>query len=251
MANSEHDPVLAITTCLLAGQILVENGSNMERVNKTLYLMAAAAGLESFQAFTTVTGLVASAEHQPNAQVVDIRVRRNDLTRVAQVNEVSRQFVAGRLSLQEAYQELSRIDRAPNILPVWLQCLAAAVLSVVLMVVFTGDVEDTPVGFLIGGGCYWIYLFLISRFKIRYLGEFCTSLVIGLLALAAWRLHLINNVNDVIIGAIMSLVPGIPLTNAARDLVSGNLISGVTRALEAILVAAAIASAIVMVLRFY
>lgn len=251
MAKDEHEVALAITTCLLAGQLLVENGSNMERVNQTLYLMAAAAGLHAFQAFTTVTGLVASAEHQPNAQVVDIRVRRNDLNRVARVNDLSRQFVAGQIPLADAYHQLRQIDRETISSPAWVQCLAAAVLSVVLMIVFTGDIQDTPAGFLIGGGCYWIYLFLVNRFKIRYLGEFCTSLVIGLLALLAWRWHLITNINDVIVGAIMSLVPGIPLTNAARDLVSGNLISGVTRALEAILVAAAIASANVMVLRFY
>lgn len=250
MAITEQQTDLAINTCLLAGRILVENGSHMERVNDTLYRMATAAGLESFQAFTTVTGLVASANHQPNAQVVNIRIRRNDLTRVAQVNEVSRQFVAGQMTLRAAYHQLNVIDGATNAMPAWLQCLAAAVLSVVLMVVFTGDVKDTPVGFVIGGASYWLYLYLISRFKIRYLGEFCTSLLIGLLATGAWRIHLIAGVNEVIIGAIMSLVPGIPLTNAARDLVSGNLISGITRALEAVLVAAAIGCAIVMVLSF-
>lgn len=48
----------------------------------------------------------------------------------------------------------------------------------------------------------------------------------------------------------MPLVPGVPLTNAARDLVSGNLISGPTRGIEAILTAVSIGSAIVIVLHF-
>ena len=43
---------------------------------------------------------------------------------------------------------------------------------------------------------------------------------------------------------------GVPLTNAARDLVSGNLISGPTRGIEAILTAVSIGSAIVIVLHF-
>ncbi len=51
---------LAITTCILAGQILIENGSNMDRVNDTMYRMGSAAGLKSFQVFTTVTGIVAA-----------------------------------------------------------------------------------------------------------------------------------------------------------------------------------------------
>lgn len=39
MTQEETD--LAISTCLLAGQILIENGSNMERVNDTMYRITA------------------------------------------------------------------------------------------------------------------------------------------------------------------------------------------------------------------
>lgn len=97
MTQEETD--LAISTCLLAGQILIENGSNMERVNDTMYRIAANAGLQSFQAFTTVTGVVASSNHRSNAQVVDVRIRRNDLTRIAQVNAISRDFADRKIDL--------------------------------------------------------------------------------------------------------------------------------------------------------
>ena len=43
--------------------------------------------------------------------------------------------------------------------------------------------------------------------------------------------------NQTIIGAIMLLVPGLAITNAIRDTMSGDLLSGVTRASEAFLVA--------------
>ena len=63
------DTQLAIRTALLAGELLIENGSNMERVNDTMDRIAATAGLTSFQGFTTLTGVVASAEGLPNAQI--------------------------------------------------------------------------------------------------------------------------------------------------------------------------------------
>ena len=75
-------------------------------------------------------------------------------------------------------------------------------------------------------------------------------MIIGILAVIFVKMHLANNINDIIIGAVMPLVPGVPLTNAARDLVSGNLISGPTRGIEAILTAVSIGSAIVIVLHF-
>ena len=118
------------------------------------------------------------------------------------------------------------------------------------MIVFTGNVSDSWAGFLAGGVGYGAFSYLLRKYKIQYLGEFCSSLIIGILAVIFVKMHLANNINDIIIGAVMPLVPGVPLTNAARDLVSGNLISGPTRGIEAILTAVSIGSAIVIVLHF-
>lgn len=244
------DTQLAIRTALLAGELLIENGSNMDRVNDTMDRIAATAGLTSFQGFTTLTGVVASAEGLPNAQVVAIHNRANDLNKVALVNGLSRKFSAGRLTLKQFYHRLREVQRKADMTPVGWQLLAAAILSAVLMIVFTGDYLDAPVDFVIGGVSYAIFLLLNQLFRIKYLGEFAASLVIGLLAFLAVSLHWASNIDTLIVGAVMPLVPGVPLTNAMRDLVSGNLISGPTRAIEAILTAAAIGCAIVIVLRY-
>lgn len=244
------DTQLAIRTALLAGELLIENGSNMDRVNDTMERIAAAAELTSFQGFTTLTGVVASAEELPSAQVVAIHDRANDLNKVAMVNGLSRRFSAGQFSLKQFYRQLRQIQHEDDMMAVIWQCLAAAVLSAVLMIVFTGDYHDAPVDFVIGGVSYGAFLFLNHLFRIKYLGEFVASMIIGLLASLAVKLHWATNIDTLIVGAVMPLVPGIPLTNAMRDLVSGNLISGPTRAIEAILTAAAIGCAIVIVLRY-
>ena len=74
---TEERRILALRTCVLAGRLLIENGSNMERVNDTLDRIAKNAGLRKFQAFTTLTGIVASSDDLPNSQVADIRRRKN------------------------------------------------------------------------------------------------------------------------------------------------------------------------------
>lgn len=242
---------LALKTCSLAGRLLIENGSNMDRVNDTLQRMAKNAGLKDFQAFTTVTGLVLGADNHPNAQVMNIRRRKNDLSKVAAVNEISREMAQHLITLPEAYAQLKWVDkqgpyRGQNLV----EAVAAAILSMALMIVFTGDVRDSWAGFFDGGISYAIFSYVVRKFKIQYLGEFCASLVIGFLAVLLVKLGLARSINDIIIGAVMPLVPGIPLTNAARDLVSGNLISGPTRATEAFLTAVSIGSAIVIVLHF-
>ena len=50
-----------------------------------------------------------------------------------------------------------------------------------------------------------------------------------------------SNRDIVIISAIMLLVPGLAITNAIKDSVNGDLVSGLARATEAIFVAIAIA----------
>ena len=49
------------------------------------------------------------------------------------------------------------------------------------------------------------------------------------------------NIDVVIISAIMPLVPGVAITNAVRDIVQGDYISGNARVMEAFLTAAGIA----------
>lgn len=53
------------------------------------------------------------------------------------------------------------------------------------------------------------------------------------------------------IGAVMPLVPGVPLTNAVRDVLAGHILSGISRGTEALISACAIGFGIAVVLRFF
>ena len=51
-------------------------------------------------------------------------------------------------------------------------------------------------------------------------------------------------VDNILIGSLMPLVPGVAITNALRDLFDGDLLSGIARATESILTAAALGGGI-------
>lgn len=252
MVLTEQRRILALRTCTLAGRLLIENGSNMERVNDTLDHLSKSIGLKKFQAFTTLTGIVIGSDGLPNSQVANIRYRKNNLSKVTAVNQVSREVSQGVIGLPEAYARLQAIDRQKPIhYRSLIDAVAAAILSAALMIVFTGDVADWFLTLLIAGLSYAGFAFIVNRFKVQYLGEFFAAFVTGVLSFSAVKMGIAHDANSMIIGSVMPLVPGIPLTNAARDLVSGNLISASTRAIEALLTAVAIGGAIVIVTRFY
>ena len=68
-----------------------------------------------------------------------------------------------------------------------------------------------------------------------------TSVLLTLSALILEKLQLIHNIDSAIIGSLMLLVPGLAITNAVRDSIGGDLLAGIIRAVEACLIAIAIA----------
>jgi uncharacterized membrane protein YjjP (DUF1212 family) len=55
-----------------------------------------------------------------------------------------------------------------------------------------------------------------------------------------------QDVNKIIIGNIMLLIPGISLTNSLRDMICGDIMTGMLRFFDAVLVAAAIAAGYIL-----
>ena len=72
--------------------------------------------------------------------------------------------------------------------------------------------------------------------------KFFAAAVATFFAYVAVKLGFISDVDKVIIGNIMTLIPGIGLTNALRDLFMGDSIAGLLRSIEAVLIAVAIAA---------
>jgi len=76
----------------------------------------------------------------------------------------------------------------------------------------------------------------------KIFGKFFSAVVATFLAFSAVKLGWVANVDRIIIGNIMTLIPGIGLTNALRDLFTGDSIAGLLRSIEAVLTALAIAA---------
>ena len=55
---------LVVDTCLLAGRIMIESGSEMARAEDTIMRIATNSGFPSTQVFSTVTGIIMSIPDQ-------------------------------------------------------------------------------------------------------------------------------------------------------------------------------------------
>jgi uncharacterized membrane protein YjjP (DUF1212 family) len=72
--------------------------------------------------------------------------------------------------------------------------------------------------------------------EIRFLSELFASLCVGVMGVLAVHLHLAHGgLLFVLIGGVMPYLPGVAITNSLRDLLAGDLLSGVARGAEALI----------------
>ena len=85
---------------------------------------------------------------------------------------------------------------------------------------FGGTWQDFIATFFVGVIGYASYLFTQKLFQVPYLDSFAAAFVIGLLVYLAVHFHLAVNIDNIIIGAVMPLVPCVAITNSFRDILA-------------------------------
>ncbi|KAA0546091.1 threonine/serine exporter family protein [Bacillus sp. BGMRC 2118] len=251
MREKIYEPYDVIETCLLAGKIMLQSGAETYRVEDTMIRIAASYGIDQAHSYVTPTGILFSIDGVEPTKLVRIVERSTDLQKVTQVNGISRTISTGVLSPNEAIQQLKEIEREPHAYPVWIQIIAAAVSSGCFMLMFKGDWTDFIPACIAGGAGFACLLYFNHLLKVKFFAEFSASLVIGLVSFLFITLDVGKELDKIIIGSVMPLVPGLLITNAIRDLMAGHLVSGISKGAEAFLTAFAIGSGIATVLSLF
>lgn len=238
--------------CLLAGKIMLQSGAETYRVEDTMMRIAQALGIEETHSYVTPTGIFFSAEGNEPTKTRLIRIvdRSTDLTKVTMVNSISRQISSGEISIDEAFIRLKEIEATDLSFSFFTKMLAAAVASGCFLIMFSGGWSDFIPAVISGGMGYFSVVYLHKIVPIKFFSEFSAAFVIGLIAFFLVKLGFGTELDKIIIGSVMPLVPGLLLTNAVRDLMAGHLVSGLSKGAEALLTAFAIGSGIAVVLSF-
>lgn len=224
-----------------AGRIALANGAETYRVENIICRICKYYNLD-VQCFVSITGIITSITTKKGenfCSVERIAARTTNLNKVHLLNNILRQLETYN-SYEDLLAALEEVDKNVSygkLTTFFGYCLAAFSFAIL----FNGNLKD-GIGALIGGGLVFIISDIAIKlqsnsFFLNTLGGFLCTLC----AYFAVKVGLTNTMSYTTIGTIMLLVPGIPLTNAIRDLVAGDLLAGVSRATEAFLVGAALA----------
>jgi len=228
---------------LLSGEILLTSGSEIYRVEDTIDRICDAYGIEC-ESFVTPTGIIISGKssdgsNESVSMVKRIRNRTINLHNIEIINTFSRELQLSTLSYDAAMDKLNGIKTAPYFSFVK-RLLAAGFTSFAYTVLLKGTVIDGVFAALIS---LLIYSFLEQMKKVnfsQYFGNFLCSLAAGLVSISAGKLISSLNVDSIIVGSIMILVPGLAITNGIRDALHGDILSSQARITEALIVVTSI-----------
>ncbi|XJZ27864.1 threonine/serine exporter family protein [Bacillota bacterium Lsc_1132] len=253
MEKSTVETYKIMEVCLLAGKIMLQCGAETYRVEDTMTRMAASFGIQETHSYVTPTGIIFSAdgEEPTKTKLIRISERSTDLKKVAMVNSISRQISSGDVDLHEAHEQLKQIDTSNMTFPIWSQIVAASLASGCFLIMYNGGWNDFLPAMVSGGLGYFSFVHFHRFVPIKFFSEFLASFIIGLLSLLFVKIGWGHELDKIIIGSLMTLVPGLLITNAVRDLMAGHLVSGLSKGAEAFLTAFAIGLGIAVVITFF
>lgn len=240
---SNYDKILQ--GILDVGEEMIVAGAEVSRVEDSIERMCVAYGATPgrVNVFIITSNIQVTVEVPDGSIITQIRrIMRNDVNfdRLDYLNDLCRRICATTpepVALQEQLSEVLNRKKQPRMLSYLGAVLAAGGFAVFFGGTWLDFLGASTVGIVIvlfGG-------FLSLREENQLIYNFVVSLVAGILSPLLVELGIGSNPDKIMIGAIMLLIPGIAMTNALRDMLMGDIASGMLRLVDSIIVAASIA----------
>ncbi len=245
MASALTQDQQALDLAVMAGEILLENGAEIFRVQETVIRILEACGLQDHHVYILTNGIIVTVGSVGERECHALRhvsQSRVNLGRIEEVNAVSREIAQGghRDDIPAMKRRLAAIANMPGA-PAWLRLLACGVGAAGFCYILGGTWADSAVA-LLGGFALQLVLFASGRLRLNkylecILGALTATFVCKVLFLAGMG----TAVNSAIVGVIIPLVPGVLITTAIRDFFTSDFLSGLIHIVDALLIAVSIA----------
>ena len=232
-----------LTYAMELGQRMLQCGGEVSRVEDSISRICCAYGAVRVDVFSITSSIVVTAfdaKGQTFTQTRRVGALVYDLSKLCELNALSRRLCLARPARAQVKRALARIDALPRFS--FRQSIAMyAMISAAFSIFFGGSVADAASSAAIGTVICFLQAGLKKLNVNALLSILACSMVGGLGAHVLAALSLAGSAANVSIGNVMLLIPGIALTNAIRDLFSGDTISALLRFAEALVGSIAIA----------
>ena len=237
------DYSLLIQLVSKVGTSLASSGAETYRVEESITRILAAYGQEG-RVYCVPNSLFISIPvpgSLPITSLYRMPKRGNDIDTVELYNSLSRRICAEVPPLEEALAWIEETERRRKHYNFPMNLLGHMLVAAGFCYFFGGGFSDcfcaALAGLFLGLVCHYLERLNANNFFQQITAAFLMSGFAYFLA----HLGLARNVDTVVIGTLMLLVPGLLFTNGIRDIIFGDTNSGINRIVEAVLIASAVA----------
>jgi len=225
------------------GHALMISGAEIYRVEESLRRIFLAYDEPSGEVFALPHCLIVSMNSggEPATRMRRAAATRIDIELLESINALCRKLCAETPDFETARLWLAQAQTARRHHSAWGELLGYVLGTSFFALFFGGSAVDAVFAAVAG-----VLIFLTQKAMRRsggsfFIRAFVGGAMAGATALAAAIFVPGCSMEFITIGAIMTLVPGITLTNGVRDIMVGDTVSGISKLCEALLIAAAIA----------
>ena len=213
------------------GECMLVSGAGVSRVEDTISRICKAYGAKEANVFSITSSIVTTIEDEKGeilTQTKRIRSYKTDFTKLDEISEIKKGKVV-------VFTE---------------EVLTSAVIAAAWTSFYGGGITEGIIAMIAGA-----FVAVLARYiKILAPNEmvlnFLLSFFVAAFAYISAKFGLTEDYGKIIIGNIMLLVPGVAFVNALRDMIGGDMMSGILRVCESILLAVFLAAGSFMALMF-
>ena len=228
-----------------------KSGAEIDRVENTVSRMGAAFGAKKVGCFAITSSIVVTME-MPDGETLTqtrrIASGRTDSTTLEALNTLSREYCAERFSVAELKKRYSKCQKPFSQAAYYIGSVIAAGAFAVF---FGGNIFDGLIA-----GLFAVIICAFSNVAPKFcpnsiIAKFLCSLIVGVGICAVCRCLPNLNSDMIMIGDIMLLIPGIALTNAIRNLILGDTVTGITILTESLVLAGSLAGGFMLAIALF
>lgn len=234
-----------LQSILDVGEEMIVSGAEVSRVEDSIERMCESYGApyDRINVFIITSNIQVTLETPDGRILTQIRrlIRHGtNFDRLDYLNALSRYICENKPDYDEIQERLDEVMSRPEPRRL-LKIFGAVIIAASFTVFFGGNWMDSIAAGFVGLVIVLMELYLASHESNQIIYNFVVSFVSGVTALLLTKIGLGDNVDKIMIGGIMLLIPGIAMTNSVRDMLIGDIMSGWLRLLSALLIAGAIA----------
>lgn len=236
-----YQKILKLT--VLLGASLMKNGAEVYRVEEAIKRVLFSYGIKDPEVFAIPNMLIVTIETENEealTRTYRIYNHSTNFEKINQLNELSRKLAREAIPLDEAYSLLDEINNTRGYSQS-VHFISYGLIAFSFTLMFQGTVFDAIIAAIavyIGRVvCNQMEKFSTNNFFVTLTASFIHSFV----AILSLQFFPDINLDEIIIGTLMVLVPGVAFMTAVRDVIARDFIAGMIEGLEVVVVACAIA----------